>query len=149
MTIDEFWNFVDKSGSCWLWTRSLDSKGYGQGWLRGRGRFRAHRIAYELTHGSAPRELDHSCRNRACVNPDHLRPATSQQNHYNTKQAHLSKTGYRGVSFQRQCSPPRFNARIKINGKLKHLGMFATPEAAHEAYMAAAKKLHGEFLCHE
>lgn len=36
--------------------------------------YRAHQVAYVLTHGSVPKnkELDHLCRNKLCVNPKHL-----------------------------------------------------------------------------
>lgn len=41
---------------------------------------RAHRVAFELTHGSVPAELDHLCGNRDCVNPSHLDPVSHRTN---------------------------------------------------------------------
>lgn len=69
---DPFWSKVDV-GLCWEWTASLLTGGYGQ--YRSRC---AHRVAWELLVGPIPpgMELDHLCRNRRCVNPDHLEPVT-------------------------------------------------------------------------
>ena len=68
---------------CWVWTKSLNSNGYGmlsQG--RGKPQLRAHRLAYEQAHGPIPDglELDHLCRVRACINPEHLEAVTHQEN---------------------------------------------------------------------
>ena len=68
----------EPNSGCWLWTASLDRHGYGQ-IMMGRGNLRrAHRIVYEHERGPIPAglDLDHKCRNRACVNPDHLEPVT-------------------------------------------------------------------------
>lgn len=78
--MERFWNKVDKNGpgGCWLWTASLDGRGYGQFALdriEGKKRnVRAHRFSYEQIVGPVPQgfELDHLCRVRHCVRPDHL-----------------------------------------------------------------------------
>lgn len=66
---------------CWLWTAYTTKQGYGAiGLSRGVSRDArlAHRIAWELYRGSIPEGmvLDHTCRVRCCVNPDHLRTVT-------------------------------------------------------------------------
>ena len=79
--IRRFWNQVDKSGECWLWTGTVDHTGYGQ-FQAARRRYKAHRLAYILAHGTIPShlELDHLCRTPACVRVDHLEAVTHQVN---------------------------------------------------------------------
>lgn len=85
MTVDatvaaEFWSKVTRGqdDECWQWTGLRHNPhGYGQ-WYRGRKFYVAHRLAYELTHGPVPprTHLFHTCNNRSCVNPSHLRVVT-------------------------------------------------------------------------
>jgi hypothetical protein len=84
MSADErFWSKVDRHGriavpglgSCWVWTGSMASGGYGQFRMSNPRRLvYAHRFAYELAVGAIPPNMDvaHACRNHACVNPGHL-----------------------------------------------------------------------------
>lgn len=76
-----FWSKVSKTDTCWLWTGTLDVKGYGQFW-DGRVIARAPRFAYTFLVGPIPEGLtiDHLCRVVACVNPVHLEPVTSEEN---------------------------------------------------------------------
>lgn len=78
-----------------------------------------------------------------------LRVCTHKQNLSNKKRPINNKTGYKGVSiYERKKGPPCFKASIKYGPKTKHLGLFETPELAHEFYCLAADMTHGEFSNH-
>ena len=78
---DRLLRYVDASGDCWVWTGYTDRDGYGAGRLRGNTEM-AHRAVWEELVGPIPDGLtiDHLCRNKACVNPDHLEPVTVGEN---------------------------------------------------------------------
>lgn len=73
--------FLISGSGCWIWTGFIAANGYGR---LGRGRkvFPAHRWGYLAIRGGFPLrlDLDHLCRNRACVNPYHLEPVTRSVN---------------------------------------------------------------------
>ena len=94
---------VNENTGCWEWTGTLDQCGYGRDVRWGGHRERAHRILYRIFVGDIPEgaQLDHLCRVRHCVNPEHLEAVSQQENirrgmtgklnHHNAHKTHCSR----------------------------------------------------------
>lgn len=95
---DRFWAKVDKNGpphpyapslgSCWLWTGSLNNKGYGRINISGKSRY-AHRVAWSLTNDQplADDRLGcHTCDRQNCVRPTHLFDGSPEDNQLDAAQ---------------------------------------------------------------
>jgi hypothetical protein len=81
---ERFWSRVDvpyQPSCCWEWNDALTPKGYGRFYI-GDDSYQAHRVAYALLIGQPDPNLtlDHLCRNRKCINPDHTEEVTNKQN---------------------------------------------------------------------
>lgn len=108
--------------------------------------YKAHRVAWFYVYGQWPKqELDHINRVRGDDRIANLREATRRQNIVNARLSRANVSGYRGVSWHKVTG--KWIAQISDFGKKRHLGLFTTPQEAYAAYVAAAKAIHGEFLC--
>lgn len=115
----------------------------GQGYLVisiGRQTIKAHRLAFLYMTGAWPKnQTDHINGIKADNRWVNLRDITSQENTHNQRRAHKnSTTGFLGVKRRKN----RFEAGIRINGTYIYLGLFDTPELAHDVYVKAKLELH-------
>lgn len=88
--------FVRREGECWMWTGSerggRPGGRYGGFWVDGRMEY-AHRFSYQFFRGEIPEnyEVDHVCKTRKCVNPEHLRLLPRRSNRRRTSQTRKVK----------------------------------------------------------
>ena len=116
-----------------------DSSGYTKIGIAGHD-YRAHRLAWLHVHGKWPEgQLDHIDGNPGNNAIDNLRDVSQFVNQQNQRKAHADSThGLMGVSRRKT----GWIARINIDGAHRYLGIFKTPEAAHDAYMSVKRTQH-------
>lgn len=81
--LDRFMSHVEKTSDCWLWVGAQKGRGYGKFHLKGTASgVSAHRFAYEYFKKkiSPQMQIDHLCRVKLCVNPEHLEEVTNREN---------------------------------------------------------------------
>lgn len=105
--------------------------------------YQEHRLAWLYVHGAWPSEhIDHINRDTSDNRISNLRQASRGQNLANMKCHKDSASGYKGASFHKRLG---WFARICVNRKHHFLGYHPSAEAAHAAYVEAAKRLRGKF----
>ena len=105
--------------------------------------YKAHRLAWLYEYGKFPiQQIDHINGNRSDNSIVNLRLASQTQNSQNKIRKPKNKSGYKGVSVERN---GKFRAHIRVNRKLVSLGTHETAKEAHAAYCNAARELFGEY----
>lgn len=78
-------NMMHRENTCWVWDGAVTKDGYGKTFIM-IGKYQknilAHRLSYQVFVGDIPEglTLDHLCRVKSCINPDHLQPVTMAEN---------------------------------------------------------------------
>ena len=104
----------------------------------------AHRAAFAWVHGRWPKgQIDHINGNTRDNRISNLREASNKQNQANVARRKDNTSGFKGVRPAR--TKGKWWANIYVDGKIRYLGTYETPEAAHQAYVKAAKIEFGEF----
>jgi hypothetical protein len=110
----------------------------------GRKNYSAHRLAWLYVYGEWPSDqIDHINRNRSDNRIANLRIATPTQNQANRSVCKRNTTGFKGVTVDPRTG--RFRAKIRVNGKRTHIGVFDSAEEAGAAYVAASRRVYGDF----
>lgn len=119
-----------------------DSDGYIRIRIDGT-RYKASRLAWLMVYGEDPGDLhvDHINGRREDDRFCNLRLASHSENGCNSKRRVDNSTGFKGVQPHRG----RYQSQIRVAGRQLYLGLFSTPEEAHEAYCTAARRYHGAF----
>lgn len=112
----------------------------------GQKEYLVHRIIFLMHHGWLPEYVDHKDGNplNNCI--ENLRPATNQQNSFNSKTSKANTSGVKGVSWSKARN--KWEAKITMDGKTVHLGRFADIQDAEKAVRLYRTKHHGNFARH-
>lgn len=129
---------------CIEWTGLLSHKGYGSIYVDG-AMMGAHRFAWMQENGSIPSStlVDHRCWNRACVNVEHLRLATPEQNSQNRSGAPSGKRGGLPRNVYRRDS--KYRVQIRARGVTHLFGTHTDLDVAASIAERQRRALFGEF----
>jgi hypothetical protein len=107
-----------------------------------------YRLVFLYVYGWMPEMIDHKDRNPVNDRPDNLRPCTQSQNSVNSNAPKRKFSGLpRNVIRDKRKHKNPFIARVRVNGRQKHVGSFSTPQEAYAAAAKAIQAFHGEFAC--
>lgn len=130
------------NGECWEWTGSAYPSGYGSISYEGNV-IGTHQASHLVFIGEIPEGLyvDHRCRNRICINPEHLRLLTHKENMENRSEfSNVNSSGHRGISLDKESWTWR--ARVNHNNKTYYVGRFVLLEDAIEAVKKKRNELY-------
>lgn len=137
----KFWKkTISGEGGCILWSGCMGDKGYGRV-KRNKKWVGAHRVAYLFRNKEIPSgfEIDHLCRNKRCVNPEHLEAVSHRDNILRGAAGILRKntttSKYIGVHWNSK--KQRWITQLTVSGKLVFLGRFISENDAAKAYSEA------------
>jgi len=118
----------------------LDAKGYRVIAID-RKPFLAHRLAMLIVNGQwPPMHVDHKNGNPSDNRIENLRQCNHAENHQNRRRQSNNTSGHIGVTWSSAAN--KWSAKIRVNGKEMHLGVFANKEDAASAYEHAKKQFH-------
>ena len=110
------------------------------------GEYQGYESLHRIISGcSSGQVVDHANGNGLDNRRSNLRVCSHTQNMQNRKMHSNNQSGFKGVYFDPEVQGLPWRAQIRANGKKHHLGRFGSAIAAHQAYLKAAEKFHGEF----
>lgn len=132
----------------WRWYSSSRGRtvyAAGRNEFGGRGRQQKERFMHRVILGLTDRKVlvDHINHDGLDNRKENLRLCTTEENSHNRRKRIKSSSRFKGV-YPRG---GRWQVAIRANGLYQYLGTYGSEEEAAEAYLAAATKLHGEFVC--
>lgn len=106
--------------------------------------YMAHRLVWLYHYGKFPDKfIDHINGIHNDNRVENLRECTKQENSRNRLENANNKSGFKGVSWHKASN--KWQSQCEVNGKNVYLGVYKTPEEAHEVYKIYSKEVFGEF----
>ena len=106
----------------------------------------AHRMIYLYCHGYLPPVIDHIDTDKLNNRIENLRPATMEQNGYNSRMGKNNTSGIKGVSWHKVTG--KWQVRLRVKGKQLWLGCYDDIKDAQAVMKRYREQLHGEFTNH-